>query len=252
MSWSRESGWCGGNRAQRPVSACSPWVPCTRRARHPPMPAAPAADESNFEMVRPAGFEPATSASAGQRSIHLSYGRDKREYERPAPRWKRLAPCETAAGTGPGSNGGERGIRTPGTFYRTHDFQSCTFSLSVISPRNRSVAGKEWRRERDSNPRGFRLTVFKTAAFDRSAISPLGGPGGLARRRGREPRPARWAPPRSRRTVFFSILAILGQAAGMGKGRISRDRAGSPRCPWPQRAVSARARSRRPVGSSPE
>ena len=32
-----------------------------------------------------------------------------------------------------------------------------------------------WRRKRDSNPRirGYRSTVFKTAAFDRSAISPL-------------------------------------------------------------------------------
>ena len=31
-----------------------------------------------------------------------------------------------------------------------------------------------WRRKRDSNPRsrGYRTTVFKTAAFDRSAISP--------------------------------------------------------------------------------
>ncbi len=147
-------------------------------------------------MARPAGFEPATSASAGQRSIHLSYGR-----------WF--------------SNGGERGIRTPGTFYRTHDFQSCTFSHSVISPPEAADTrraklepcpriflspGEEgrarlrwlrptpdvtkssahsavqiWRRERDSNPRGFRLTVFKTAAFDRSAISPRAGPRGLAR-----------------------------------------------------------------------
>jgi hypothetical protein len=32
-----------------------------------------------------------------------------------------------------------------------------------------------WRRKRDSNPRfrGCRTTVFKTAAFDHSAISPL-------------------------------------------------------------------------------
>ena len=29
-----------------------------------------------------------------------------------------------------------------------------------------------WRREQDSNPRDFRPTVFKTAAFDLSAIPP--------------------------------------------------------------------------------
>ena len=29
-----------------------------------------------------------------------------------------------------------------------------------------------WRREQDSNPRTFRLTVFKTAALDHSAIPP--------------------------------------------------------------------------------
>ena len=29
-----------------------------------------------------------------------------------------------------------------------------------------------WRRERDSNPRTFRSTVFKTAALNRSAIPP--------------------------------------------------------------------------------
>ena len=33
------------------------------------------------------------------------------------------------------SNGGEGGIRTPGTLIRgTHDFQSCTFNRSVTSP----------------------------------------------------------------------------------------------------------------------
>ena len=32
-----------------------------------------------------------------------------------------------------------------------------------------------WRRERDSNPRTFRSTVFKTAAFDHSAIPPARG-----------------------------------------------------------------------------
>src|SRR5215470_5075139 len=32
--------------------------------------------------------------------------------------------------------------------------------------------GVTWRRERDSNPRSFRTAVFKTAAFDLSAIPP--------------------------------------------------------------------------------
>jgi hypothetical protein len=31
-----------------------------------------------------------------------------------------------------------------------------------------------WRRERDSNPRTFRSTVFKTAALNHSAIPPRG------------------------------------------------------------------------------
>jgi hypothetical protein len=34
----------------------------------------------------------------------------------------------------PETVGGERGIRTLGTVARTHDFQSCTFGHSVISP----------------------------------------------------------------------------------------------------------------------
>src|SRR5262245_18446559 len=33
-----------------------------------------------------------------------------------------------------GGSSGERGIRTLGTVTRTHDFQSCTFDHSVISP----------------------------------------------------------------------------------------------------------------------
>jgi hypothetical protein len=37
---------------------------------------------------------------------------------------------------------------------------------------NRYPVACGWRRERDSNPRTFRSTVFKTAAFDRSAIPP--------------------------------------------------------------------------------
>ena len=152
MSWSRESGWCGGNRAQRPVSACSPWVPCTRRARHPPMPAAPAADESNIEMVRPAGFEPATSASAGQRSIHLSYGRDKREYERPAPRWKRLVPLRDGCG---------------------------------------HRARVKWRREGDSNPRYVlpytRFPVVHLQPLGHLSAKPIGGRKGMAEREGFEP-----------------------------------------------------------------
>src|SRR6266545_1681632 len=32
--------------------------------------------------------------------------------------------------------------------------------------------GSDWRRGRDSNPRSFRSTVFKTAAINRSATSP--------------------------------------------------------------------------------
>jgi hypothetical protein len=35
--------------------------------------------------------------------------------------------------------GGERGIRTLGTLARTHDFQSCTFGHSVISPERREL-----------------------------------------------------------------------------------------------------------------
>jgi hypothetical protein len=41
--------------------------------------------------------------------------------------------------------GGERGIRTLGTVARTHDFQSCTFGHSVISPMDPSrAAGRSY------------------------------------------------------------------------------------------------------------
>src|SRR2546423_14791969 len=36
-----------------------------------------------------------------------------------------------------------------------------------------SIVRRRWRRRRDSNPRRFRATVFKTVAFDRSATPPL-------------------------------------------------------------------------------
>src|SRR4030042_1100049 len=50
-------------------------------------------------------------------------------------------------------------------------------SLTLIFLTDRKVKkgenNKSWRREQDSNPRTFRSTVFKTAAFDLSAIPPL-------------------------------------------------------------------------------
>ena len=53
-----------------------------------------------------------------------------------------------------------------------------------MRPFHRLLPGKSGlgfrRRERDSNPRVFRPTVFKTAAFGRSAIPPLAVPANLA------------------------------------------------------------------------
>ena len=165
-------------------------------------------------MVRPAGFEPATSASAGQRSIHLSYGRDKQEHEkgrRTGRGWRSggLTPARSPGSAGPRSNGGERGIRTPGTFYRTHDFQSCTFSLSVISPRNRIVAGKEMA-ERE----GFEPPRLSPNGFQDRRLRPLGHLS--ARRTGRPHEKARPGPPRrpgglqprSRREFFLAFLPL--------------------------------------------
>src|SRR5439155_16390825 len=53
--------------------------------------------------------------------------------------------------------------------------------------------GDEWRREQDSNLRGFPPTVFKTAALNRSAIPPCGPLYRWHRHepRGRPDRPAR-------------------------------------------------------------
>ncbi len=41
-------------------------------------------------------------------------------------------------------------------------------------PRHYDACVSRWRRERDSNPRTFRSTVFKTAALNHSAIPPRG------------------------------------------------------------------------------
>src|SRR6185436_3847593 len=50
--------------------------------------------------------------------------------------------------------------------------------------RDRLALTSRWRSERDSNPRGLRLAVFKTAAINHSAIAPSGSlperPGGVS------------------------------------------------------------------------
>jgi hypothetical protein len=100
----------------------------------------------------------------------------------------------------------ERDSNPRSASWRTTDFESAAFDRSAISPVFRSYishftfhiyishftftflrgsplrngfanCGMILRRKRDSNPRsrGVGTTVFKTAAFDRSAISPFGG-----------------------------------------------------------------------------
>ncbi len=70
--------------------------------------------------------------------------------------------------------GGESGIRTHGTVSRTHAFQACTFSHSVISPRRNARAGHEapgrWRRGWDSNPRA---SSRRQSAFEAPPLRPL-------------------------------------------------------------------------------
>ena len=74
---------------------------------------------------------------------------------------------------------GERGIRTLGSAIAEQRFSRPPRSTTPASlPKTKQkifLSSAYWRRKRDSNPR-FRdngTTVFKTAAFDHSAISPL-------------------------------------------------------------------------------
>ena len=68
--------------------------------------------------------------------------------------------------------GGERGIRTPGTPFEAYN-RLAGDRFQPLSHLSASESDFIWRREQDSNPRTFRLTVFKTAAFDLSAIPPI-------------------------------------------------------------------------------
>ena len=76
---------------------------------------------------------------------------------------------------------GERGIRTLGTLSGTHDFQSCTFDHSDISPKQikQAMQEKSILRLQKTERGGFEppvpcgTTVFETARFDRSRISPV-------------------------------------------------------------------------------
>ena len=64
-------------------------------------------------------------------------------------------------------NGGDGEIRTRGTAKTVRRLSKAL--VSATHPRL-----QKWRRMRDSNPRyAERTTVFKTAAFDHSANSPL-------------------------------------------------------------------------------
>ena len=73
---------------------------------------------------------------------------------------------------------GERGIRTLGTISGTHDFQSCTFDHSDISPKIRNAFTVQSFLRHKTERGGFEppvpcgTTVFETARFDRSRISP--------------------------------------------------------------------------------
>ena len=81
------------------------------------------------------------------------------------------------------SRNGERGIRTLGTISGTHDFQSCTFDHSDISPKKWSTFSIKDSMLRTYNlygKRGIRTpgtftstTVFETARFSHSRIFPI-------------------------------------------------------------------------------
>ena len=69
--------------------------------------------------------------------------------------------CET-------QDSGERGIRTLGTLAGTHDFQSCTFGHSVISPEGcMSIPWTRWRRATDRSQSAFRLPEERRAQLGR-------------------------------------------------------------------------------------
>jgi hypothetical protein len=77
------------------------------------------------------------------------------------------------------ASGGKGGIRTLGGGLKTPQSLSRRSHSTTLAPsrghRNMITGiGSNRRRGRDSNPRSFRSTVFKTAALNRSATSPCG------------------------------------------------------------------------------
>jgi hypothetical protein len=83
------------------------------------------------------------------------------------------------------NGGGERGIRTLGTpFGRTHDFQSCSFSLSDISPQDVTDGGRPIS-EKNTTPTTRPAPFPKTPSIQykkirqESSITFCGGEGGI-------------------------------------------------------------------------
>gem|GEM_PF-2421435 len=123
-------------------------------------------------LVRPARVELAAFGFVVQRSIQLSYGRTH------------LRVMAERGGFEPPVHLLRAYIRLAGEPIRPLWHLSTHSGISFRKPGAENIyyllflfpylfpVHYTWRREQDSNPRTFRLTVFKTAAIDHSAIPP--------------------------------------------------------------------------------
>jgi hypothetical protein len=151
-------GW-GPARGKRPRMAAEP-----PEVAPPSQPRCALADARNREQCSAQFREECRSEQLHPLLVSTfvwrTHGRSERDQalpRRPSDRDSCTA-SEAHAGSAPVSfayavrSSGERGIRTLGTLASTHDFQSCTFGHSVISPDPRSLGPRRARRlARDAN-----------------------------------------------------------------------------------------------------